>query len=111
VSAQEEFARIREQFVDPLQHDDAGIRPLVLFGETAAERSRQTGLERTTVGAKARRFVLDGMDGLRDRRLEARGGQAPGYPEAMAGYILYLKQEIRVTGSPHKKRHRLSLGR
>jgi hypothetical protein len=32
------------------------------------------------------------MDGLRDRRLEARGGQAPGYPEAIAGYILYLKQ-------------------
>jgi hypothetical protein len=62
VSAQDEFARIREQFVDPLQHDYEVIRPIVLFGETAAERSRQTGLERTTVGDKARRFVLDGMD-------------------------------------------------
>jgi putative transposase len=92
VSAQEEFARIREQFVDPLQHDYEVIRPIVLFGETAAERSRQTGLERTTVGDKARRFVLDGMDGLRDRRTEARGAQESGYPEAIAGYILYLKQ-------------------
>ena len=92
MSAQEEFARIREQFVDPLQHDYEVIRPIVLFGETAAERSRQTGLERTTVGDKARRFVLDGMDGLRDRRTEARGAQESGYPEAIAGYILYLKQ-------------------
>ena len=44
------------------------------------------------VGDKARRFVLEGMDGLRDRRTEARGPQAPGYPDAIAAYILYLKQ-------------------
>jgi len=92
VSAQEEFEQIRLQFVDPLQHDYEVIRPIVLFGETAAERSRQTGMERTTVGDKARRFVLDGMEGLRERRTEARGPQEPGYPEAIAGYIIYLKQ-------------------
>jgi hypothetical protein len=96
VSAQEECARIREQFVDPLQHAYEVIRPIVLFGETAAERRRQTGLERTTVGDKARRCVLDGMDGLRDRRMEARGAQASGYPEAMTGYVLYLNE---VTGT------------
>ena len=44
------------------------------------------------VGDKARRFVLEGMDGLHDRRTEARGAQAPGYPDAVAGYILSLKQ-------------------
>jgi len=49
-------------------------------------------MERTTVGDKARRFVLDGMEGLRERRTEARGPQEPGYPEAIAGYIIYLKQ-------------------
>jgi len=92
VSAQEDFEQIRLQFVDPLQHDYEVIRPIVLFGETAAERSRQTGMERTTVGAKARRFVLDGMEGLRDRRTEAREPQEPGYPEAIAGYIIDLKQ-------------------
>jgi hypothetical protein len=92
VSAQEDFEQIRRQFVDPLQHDYEVIRPIVLFGETAAERSRQTGMERTTVGDKVRRFVLDGMEGLRDRRTAARGPQEPGYPEAIAGYLIYLKQ-------------------
>ena len=45
-------------------------------------------MERTVVGDKARRCVLEGMDGLRDRRTEARGLQVPGYPDAIAGYIL-----------------------
>jgi hypothetical protein len=40
-----------------------------LFAETVAERSRQTGLERTVVGAKARRFATAGMLGLVDQRL------------------------------------------
>ena len=68
MSGQEEFAHSRQQFVAPIQHDYEVIRPIVLFAETAAERSRQTGVERTVVGDKARRFVLEGMDGLRDRR-------------------------------------------
>jgi putative transposase len=92
VSAQEEFEQIRLQFVDPIQHDYEVIRPIVLFGDTAAERSRQTGVERTVVGDKARRFVLEGMEGLRDRRTQARDPQDPVYPEAIAGYIVYLKQ-------------------
>ena len=92
VAAQEDFAHIRQHFIDPLQHDYEVIRPIVLFAETAAERSRQTGVERTVVGDKARRFVLEGMDGLRDRRTDARGAQAPGYPDAIVEYILYLKQ-------------------
>jgi hypothetical protein len=92
VAAQEEFAHIRQPFVDPIQHDYEVIRPMVLFAETAAERSRQTGVERTVVGDKARRFVLEGMDGLRERRTEAKGPRAPGYPDAIAEYILYLKQ-------------------
>ena len=68
------------------------IRPIVLFAETAAERSRQTGVERTVVGDKARRFVLEGMLGLTDRRAEAAGRKGHSYPEAIAGYIVYLKQ-------------------
>src|SRR5499427_311952 len=92
VSAQQEFAQIRQYFIDPIQHDYEVIRPMVLFAETAAERSRQTGVERTVVGDKARRFVLEGMEGLRDRRTEARGPHEPVYPEAIAGYILYVQQ-------------------
>ena len=92
MSAQEEFEHIRRQFIDPIQHDYEVIRPIVLFAETAAERSRQTGVERTVVGDKARRFVLEGMLGLTDRRAEAAGRKGRSYPEAIASYIVYLKQ-------------------
>jgi putative transposase len=92
VSAQEEFEHIRRQFIDPIQHDYEVIRPIVLFAETAAERSRQTGVERTVVGDKARRFVLEGMLGLTDRRAETAGRKGHTYPDAIAGYIVYLQQ-------------------
>src|SRR5438552_1340614 len=92
VSAQEEFEQIRRQFIDPIQHDYEVIRPIVLFAETAAERSRQTGVERTVVGDKARRFVLEGMLGLTDRRAKTAGRKGHTYPDAIAGYIVYLKQ-------------------
>ena len=92
MSAQEEFEHIRRQFIDPIQHDYEVIRPIVLFAETAAERSRQTGVERTVVGDKARRFVLEGMLGLTDGRAEAAGRKGQSYPVAIAGYIVYVKQ-------------------
>jgi hypothetical protein len=43
VSAQEAFEQLRIHFIDPIQHDYEAIRPVVLLGETTAERSRQTG--------------------------------------------------------------------
>jgi putative transposase len=92
VSAAEDFDQIRMQFVDPLQYAYELIRPIVLFGETAAERSRQTGVDRTVIGDKARRFVTDGMSALADGRTQPASGEGPIYPEAIAGYILYLKQ-------------------
>ena len=92
MSAAEDFAQIRMQCIDPLQHDYEVIRPIVLFGESAAERSRHTGIDRTVIGDKARRFVTDGMIGLRDGRSEPRPADGPIYPEGIAGYIIYLKQ-------------------
>jgi hypothetical protein len=92
VPEQDEFEPIRRPCVDPLQHDYEVIRPIVLFAETAAERRRQTGIERTVGGDKARRFVLEGRDGLRDRRTAAREPQASVSPDAIARYILYVKQ-------------------
>jgi transposase InsO family protein len=92
VSAAEDFDQIRMQFIDPLQYGYEVVRPIVLFGETAAERSRQTGIDRTVIGDKARRFVTDGMMGLADGRTQSRATEGPIYPEAIVGYILYLKQ-------------------
>ena len=92
MSAQEDFHQLKRQFVDPIQHDYEAIRPIVLFAETAAERSRQTGIDRTTIGEKARHFVIDGMLGLRDQRAEQSGRKGHVYPDAVAAYMLYLKQ-------------------
>jgi hypothetical protein len=92
VSAQEDFHQIKRQFVDPIQHDSEAIRPIVLFAETAAERSRQTGIDRTTIGDKARHFVIDGRLGLRDQRAEQSGRKGHVYPDAVAAYMRYVKQ-------------------
>ena len=92
MSAAEDFAQYKLHFVDDIQHDYEVIRPIVLFAETIAERSRQTGIERTVVGAKARRFAMEGMLGLVAQRLVNPGGKGHVYPEAVAAHILYVKQ-------------------
>jgi hypothetical protein len=88
VSAAEDFAQYQLHFVDDIQHDYEVIRPIVLFAETVAERSRQTGMERTVVGAKARRFATAGMLGLIDQRRGNLGQQGHVYPEAIAAHLL-----------------------
>jgi transposase InsO family protein len=92
VAAVEDFAQYTLHFVDDSQHDYAVIRPMVLCAETIAEGRRQTGIARTVVGAKARRFAMEGMLGLVDQRLGNLGPQGHVYPEAIAAHILYLKQ-------------------
>lgn len=91
MSAAEDFAQYQLHFIDPIQDDYEVIRPIVLFAETIAERSRQTGLERTTIGDKARRFLHDGMLGLVDQRAGHAGRKGHRYPEAVAAYMLYVK--------------------
>lgn len=92
MSIPDAFEQMKPLFVDYLQHDYEAIRPIVLGAETVAERSRQTELERTTLGDKARRFAMEGMGGLEDQRAKAAGRKGHVYPDAVAAYILYLKQ-------------------
>ena len=87
MSAAEDFAQYKLHFIDAIQHDYEVIRPIVLFAETIAERSRQTGLERNTIGDKARRFVQEGMLGLVDQRAGQAGRKGHRYPEAVAAYL------------------------
>ena len=87
----EDFGQLRLKFTDPIQHEYEVIRPIMLFGEMISERSRQTEIERTRIGEKARRFVEQGMFGLVDQRTEKSGGQYHQYPEPVAAHILYLK--------------------
>ena len=55
----ENFGQLRLKFTDPVQHHYEVIRPIILFSETISERSRQTVVERTQVGEKAKRFARD----------------------------------------------------
>ena len=92
MSGAEDFAPYKLHFIDDIQHDYDVIRPIVLFAETIAERSRQTRVERTVVGDKARRFVREGMLGLVDQRAGQAGRKGHVYPDAVAAYMLYVKQ-------------------
>jgi len=89
--AAESFEQLALRFTDPVQREYEVIRDIMLMDATVAERSRVTGVDRATVGEKARRFLERGMFGLVDRRTTTKKGQHP-YPDVVAGYILYLKE-------------------
>jgi putative transposase len=88
----DDFQQLSLLFTDPLQHDYEVIRPIMLFSETVSARSQQTGVERSVVGDKARRFVEHGMLGLLDQRSAKAGRKAKQFPAPVARHILYLKQ-------------------
>jgi transposase InsO family protein len=92
MTSAEEFGQLRLKFTDPVQHHYEVIRPIVLFSETISGRSRQTGVERTQVGEKAKRFIQKEMFGLADQRTTKGGRKPHEYPEPVAEHILYLKQ-------------------
>src|SRR5258708_1672213 len=91
MTASENFQQLALRFTDPIQYDYEVIRGIMLADETVAERSRATGVDRTTVGEKARCFVQGGMLGLVDRRTSTKHGHHQ-YPDVVAGYMLYLVQ-------------------
>ncbi len=88
----EPFSQLQLRFTDPIQYDYEAIRPVVLFAETIAQRSRDTDMPRSTMNEKAQRFMTGGMLGLVDQRTQADKSQRNPYPEPVANYILYLKQ-------------------
>jgi transposase InsO family protein len=88
--ASESFQQMALRCTDPVQRDYEVIRDIMLADATVAERSRVTGVDRATVGEKARRFLERGMFGLVDRRTTTEKGRRP-YPDVVAGYVLYLK--------------------
>lgn len=92
MSANLSFSQLQLQFIDPIQHDYEVIRPIVLFSQPVAERSRETDTPRSTVSDKAKRFVMAGMLGLGDKRSQPDTAPEIGYPDPIANYILYLKQ-------------------
>lgn len=79
MDAKEDFTQLKLRFTDPIQHDYEAIRPVVLFSQLLAERSRETEIERTTLGKKAKRFITEGMLGLVDQRTTRAGRKGHTY--------------------------------
>lgn len=92
MSKEEAFNQLYLRFTDPIQYDYEVIRPVVLYSQPIAERSREANVPRTTVSEKAKRFVQHGMLGLADRRFQPNKKRELGFPEPIAQHILYLKQ-------------------
>jgi putative transposase len=88
----DEFQQLQLRFTDPVQHDYEVIRPVLLFGTPLGTRSEQTGLDRATVRAHARRFLEQGMLGLADQRPARAGRPAHAFPPPVARYLLWVKQ-------------------
>ena len=97
------FQQLRLLFTDPIQHDYEVIRKVVLFGERVTTRGEETGLDRTTVAAKARRFIEKGMLGLVDDRATQAGRKPHAFPAQVASYIL-APTPTRACSTPWRSR-------
>jgi len=92
LSEADDFHQLKLLFIDPIQFDYEVVRGCVVKGESISARSRQTGLDRSTVGYKAHRFLEHGMLGLVDQRSTKSGRRRQTFPEPVAEHVLYLKQ-------------------
>ena len=76
MQSEESFSQLQLRFSDPIQYDYELIRPVVLHSKPIAERSRETEIARTTVNDKAKRFAIEGMLGLVDKRSRPKASEA-----------------------------------
>lgn len=89
MDTQEPFSQLQLRFTDPIQYDYEAIRPVVLYAEAIAHRSREAEMPRSTLNEKARRFITGGMLGLVDQRTQIDKSRPNPYPEPVANHILY----------------------
>lgn len=88
-----DWQEIQQQTLWPEQEVYERLRPIVLFGETAAERAKETGVSPRTLHYQAQRFEQEGMASLfHKERCEL---PAPGrnLPPELCELIVNLKAE------------------
>ena len=85
----ENWERLLPLFEWPEQESYETIRPLVLFGDSVAERSREVGASERTLYRKVDRFEAEGMESLFDTSTAKRRE----LPPAMRRLIVDLKAE------------------
>src|SRR5712692_6902768 len=88
-----DWQEIQQATLWPEQEVYERLRPIVLFGETAAERAKETGASERTLHHQARLFEQEGMASLFPK--ERGEPLAPGrsLPPEMCQLIINLKSE------------------
>lgn len=88
-----EWQEIEQQTLWPEQAVYERIRPLVLFGETAAERAKEIGASERTLHEQAKRFEQEGMRSLFPKERTPSPDTGRSLPEDMCQLIVDLKAE------------------
>src|SRR6266487_568531 len=88
-----DWQEIKQYTLWPEQEVYERLRPVILFGETAAERAKETGASERTLHYQASLFEQEGMASL--FRKERTPDQEPGrsLPPEMCQFIVNLKAE------------------
>lgn len=88
-----DWQEIKQTTLWPEQETYERLRPIILFGETAAERAKETGASSRTLHRQARLFEQEGMASLfpKERPPSAETGRS--LPPSMCQLIVSLKAE------------------
>jgi Winged helix-turn helix len=88
-----DWQEIQQQMLWPEQQLYEKIRPVILFGETAAERARETGTSERTLYHQAKLFEQEGMASLFHKPPTSSPDKGRALPQEMRQLIVDLKAE------------------
>src|SRR5579862_4162178 len=88
-----EWQEIQQYTLWPEQAIYERLRPVILFGETAAERAKETGASERTLHDQAQRFEQEGMASLFPKERSPTTDSGRSLPEEMRQLIVNLKAE------------------
>src|SRR6266849_3285944 len=88
-----DWQAIQQATLWPEQEAYERLRPIVLFGETAAERAKETGASERTLHYQARRFEQEGMASLFPKPPQQPATPGPRLPPELCQLIVNLKAE------------------
>src|SRR5438034_668550 len=88
-----DWQKIQQYTLWPEQKAYELLRPVVLFGETAAERAKETGASERTLHHKADQFDQQGMASLFHKESTPSPDKARALPPDMRQLIVDLKAE------------------
>src|SRR5450755_2284459 len=88
-----DWQEIKQYTLWPEQEQYERLRPVILFGETAAERAKEIGTSERTLHDQARRFEQEGMASLFHKERPQTTDTGRSLPPEMRQLIVDLKAE------------------